>query len=120
MGWTGDPSRERSVVSTTLREGAGDPSLLWGISGLCWLRCSGGITSYRALVERLENNLDLNRLCGFKDRRPPSRTGVSRFLRRLSEAELDRKLFSKALHQLQQSKPVHRGRPKKGNPPEEQ
>lgn len=71
-----------------------------------------GIPSFSQLVERLRNNPDLASLCGFDD--PPSKMGFSRFMKRLSEAELDQELFQEALKQLKEAKPKRRGRPKKG------
>ena len=70
------------------------------------------INSFTKLVERLKNNLDLASLCGFDD--PPSKMGFSRFMKRLSEAELDQRLFQEALRQLREAEPKRRGRPKKG------
>ena len=70
------------------------------------------INSFSKLVQRLRNNPDLASLCGFDD--PPSKMGFSRFMKRLSEAELDQKLFSEALNQLREADPRRRGRPKKG------
>ena len=70
------------------------------------------INSFAKLVERLGNNPDLAALCGFSD--PPSKMGFSRFMKRLSEAELDQRLFQEALKQLKEVKPRRRGRPKKG------
>ena len=40
--------------------------------------------------------------------------GFSRFMKRLSEAELDQRLFQEALKQLKEATPRRRGRPKKG------
>ena len=70
------------------------------------------INSFAKLVGRLRNNPDLASLCGFDD--PPSKMGVSRFMTRLSEAELDQRLFQEALKQLKTAEPKRRGRPKKG------
>ena len=70
------------------------------------------INSFAKLVERLRNNPDLATLCGFDD--PPSKMGFSRFMKRLSEAELDQRLFQEALKQLKTAEPKRRGRPKKG------
>ena len=70
------------------------------------------VNSFSKLVDRLRNNPDLASLCGFDD--PPSKMGFSRFMRRLSEAELDQRLFQKALKQLREADPRRRGRPKKG------
>jgi len=70
------------------------------------------INSFTKLVERLKNNPDLASLCGFDD--PPSKMGFSRFMKRLSEAELDQRLFREALEQLKEGGPRRRGRPKKG------
>jgi len=70
------------------------------------------INSFSKLVDRLRNNPDLASLCGFDD--PPSKMEFSRFMKRLSEAELDRRLFQKALNQLREAKSKHGGRPKKG------
>ena len=70
------------------------------------------INSFAKLVERLRNNPDLAALCGFDD--PPSKMGFSRFMKRLSEAELDQRLFQEALKQLKEAEPKRRGRPKKG------
>lgn len=70
------------------------------------------INSFTKLVERLRNNPDLASLCGFDD--PPSKMGFSRFMKRLSEAELDQRLFQEALKQLKEDTPRRRGRPKKG------
>jgi hypothetical protein len=53
------------------------------------------VNSFSKLVQRLRNNLDLASLCGFDD--PPSKMGFSRFMKRLSEAELDQRLFQEAL-----------------------
>ena len=44
------------------------------------------INSFTKLVDRLRNNPDLATLCGFNE--PPSKMGFSRFMARLSEAEL--------------------------------
>ena len=70
------------------------------------------INSFSKLVQRLRNNPDLASLCGFDD--PPSKMGFSRFMKRLSEAELDQRLFQEALKQLKEAEPKRRGRPKKG------
>lgn len=70
------------------------------------------INSFAKLVERLRNNPDLASFCGFDD--PPSKMGFSRFMKRLSEAELDQRLFQEALKQLKEAEPKRRGRPKKG------
>ncbi len=70
------------------------------------------INSFAKLVGRLRNNPDLATLCGFDD--PPSKMGFSRFMKRLSEAELDQRLFQEALKQLKEAEPKRRGRPKKG------
>ncbi|MCJ7572912.1 transposase [Candidatus Bathyarchaeota archaeon] len=70
------------------------------------------INSFTKLVKRLRNNPDLASLCGFDE--PPSRMGFSRFMKRLSEAELDQRLFQEALRQLREAEPKRRGRPKKG------
>ena len=70
------------------------------------------INSFAKLVERLRNNPDLAALCGFDD--PPSKMGFSRFMKRLSEAELDQRLLQEALKQLKEAEPKRRGRPKKG------
>ena len=70
------------------------------------------INSFTKLVERLRNNPDLASLCGFDD--PPSKMGFSRFMKRLSEAELDQRLFQEALNQLREAESRRRGRPKKG------
>ena len=70
------------------------------------------INSFSKLVERLRNNPDLATLCGFDE--PPSKMGFSRFMARLSESELDQKLFQEALRQLREADPRRRGRPKKG------
>jgi hypothetical protein len=70
------------------------------------------INSFSKLVQRLRNNPDLASLCGFGD--PPSKMGFSRFMKRLSEAELDQRLFQGALRQLREAEPKRRGRPKKG------
>ena len=70
------------------------------------------INSFSKLVQRLRNNPDLASLCGFGD--PPSKMGFSRFMKRLSEAELDQRLFQEALKQLKEAEPKRRGRPKKG------
>ena len=75
------------------------------------------ISSFSKLVDRLRNNPDLASLCGFDD--PPSKMGFSRFMKRLSEAESDQKLFDGVLKQLKRAKPRRRGRPKKGNWPVE-
>jgi hypothetical protein len=40
--------------------------------------------------------------------------GFSRFMKRLSEAELDQRLFQEALKQLKEAEPRRRGRPKNG------
>jgi len=50
-------------------------------------------------VERLWTNPDQADLCGFKE--PPSEMGFSRFMTRLSEAELDQHLFQEALKRAQ-------------------
>ena len=71
------------------------------------------ISSFSKLVDRLRNNPDLASLCGFTD--PPSKMGFSRFMKKLSEAGLDEKVFEEALNQLRMAKPKRRGRPKKGN-----
>lgn len=71
------------------------------------------ISSFSKLVERLRNNRDLASLCGFSD--PPSKMGFSRFMKKLSDAELDEALFEEALNQLKKAKPKRRGRPKKGS-----
>jgi len=70
------------------------------------------INSFTKLVQRLRNNPDLASLCGFDE--PPSKMGFSRFMKRLSEAELDQRLFHEALKQLKEAEPRRRGRPKKG------
>ncbi len=70
------------------------------------------INSFAKLVGRLRNNPDLATLCGFDD--PPSKMGFSRFMKRLSEAELDQRLFQEAMKQLKEATPRRRGRPKKG------
>ena len=70
------------------------------------------INSFTKLVERLRNNPDLASLCGFDD--TPSKMGFSRFMKRLSEAELDQRLFQEALNQLREAEPRRRGGPKKG------
>jgi hypothetical protein len=70
------------------------------------------INSFSKLVQRLRNNPDLASLCGFGD--PPSKMGFSRFMKRLSEAELDQRLFQGALRQLREAEPKRRSRPKKG------
>ncbi len=70
------------------------------------------INSFTKLVERLRNNPDLASFCGFDD--PPSKMGFSRFMKRLSEAELDQRLFQEALKQLKEATSRRRGRPKKG------
>lgn len=71
------------------------------------------INSFSKLVERLRNNPDLASLCGFNDPLP-SKMGFSRFVKRLSEAELDQRLFEEALKQLREDKTRRRGRPKRG------
>ena len=70
------------------------------------------VNSFSKLVQRLRNNPDLASLYGFDD--PPSKMGFSRFMKRLSEAELDQRLFQEALRQLKEVTPRRRGRPKKG------
>ena len=70
------------------------------------------INSFTKLVQRLRNNPDLASLCGFDE--PPSKMGFSRFMKRLSEAEPDQRLFQEALKQLREAGPRRRGRPKKG------
>ena len=70
------------------------------------------ISSFSKLVQRLRNNPDLASLCGFDE--PPSKMGFSRFMKRLSEAGLDQRLFQEALKQLKEAMPRRRGRPKKG------
>lgn len=70
------------------------------------------VNSFSKLVERLGNNPDLASLCGFND--PPSKMGFSRFMKRLSEAELNQRLFQEALKQLKEATPRRRGRQKKG------
>jgi len=66
------------------------------------------INSFTKLVERLRNKPDLASLCGFDN--PPSKMGFSRFMKRLSEAELDQRLFHEALKQLSEAEPKRRGR----------
>ncbi len=70
------------------------------------------VNSFTKLVQRLRNNPDLASLCGFDE--PPSKMGFSRFMKRLSEAGLDQRLFQEALKQLREAEPRRRGRPKKG------
>jgi len=70
------------------------------------------INSFSKLVQRFRNNPDLTILCGFDD--PPSKMGFSRFMKRLSEAELDQRLFQEALKQLMEVRPRRRGGSKKG------
>jgi hypothetical protein len=70
------------------------------------------INSFSKLVQRLTNNPDLASLCCFDE--PHSKMGFSRFMKRLSEAGLDQRLFQEALRQLKESTPRRRGRPKKG------
>jgi len=66
------------------------------------------INSFTKLVQRLRNNPDLASLCGFDD--PPSKMGFNRFMKRLSEAELDPSLFQEALKQLKEAEPRRRDR----------
>ena len=40
--------------------------------------------------------------------------GFSRFMKRLSEAELGQRIFQEALKQLKEATPRRRGRPKRG------
>ena len=70
------------------------------------------INSFTKLVDRLRNNPDLATLCGFNE--PPSKMGFSRFMTRLTAADLDQRLFQEALKQLREAEPRRRGRPKKG------
>ena len=56
------------------------------------------ISSFSKLVDRLRNNPDLASLCGFTD--PPSKMGFSKFIKKVSEARLDEKIFEEALNQL--------------------
>jgi transposase len=70
------------------------------------------INSFTKLVDRLRNNPDMATLCGFNE--PPSKMGFSRFMTRLTAADLDQRLFQEALKQLREAEPRRRGRPKKG------